>query len=276
MIDFANAKINIGLNITEKRADSFHNIETVFFPLKWKEPIELLRNSSLKAEAGNCIQFTSSGISINGSLDANLCVRAYHLLCKDFQLPPVKMHLHKMLPIGAGLGGGSSDASTAIKLMNHFFGLHLQAAEMEDYAKKIGSDCAFFIENKPVYAFEKGDRFNPVTINLTGYFLILVCPEIHVATATAYAGVRPEKADVVLQEAIQLPVHQWRGLIKNDFEPSVFLAHPELPRIKQQLYDAGAVYASMSGSGSSIYGLFESPVDLKSVFRHCQVWEEVI
>jgi 4-diphosphocytidyl-2-C-methyl-D-erythritol kinase len=276
VIGFANAKINIGLYITEKRADGFHNIETVFFPLKWKEPLEVLENNCFSPKATNRIDFTSSGISIDGSLDSNLCVRAYKLLLNDFELPPVKMHLHKLLPIGAGLGGGSSDASAAIVLLNNLFHLHLQNAAMQDYARKIGSDCAFFIENKSVFAYGKGDLFQSIEVNLKGYFLVLVCPQIHVATASAYSGVRPKKAPIDLHEAVKLPLHQWRDLIKNDFETSVFLAHPDLQIIKQRLYDEGALYASMSGSGSSIYGLFETPVSMKTVFKDCLVWEELI
>jgi 4-diphosphocytidyl-2-C-methyl-D-erythritol kinase len=275
VIEFANAKINIGLDILEKRADGFHAIETVFYPLTWREPLEILKLAPPDKGMTGKVHYTGSGIHVDGDFNSNLCVRAYHLLAKDFPIGPVKMHLHKVLPIGAGLGGGSSDAACAIKMLNNLFQLQLSTAVMQEYARKLGSDCAFFIENKAAFAQERGDVFKQVSLKLKGYSIVLVCPSIHVNTAEAYVGVKPEKPKFSLFETIQSPVSEWKHKIKNDFEPSVFAKYPAIQKIKEQLYQMGAFYASMSGSGSSVYGLFESHTNLKAIFSDCLVWEKV-
>src|SRR5688572_14534594 len=178
MIAFPNAKLNIGLNVTERRPDSFHNLESVFYPVQWCDALEILPAKETK--------FTSSGIEIPGTIESNLCLKAYQLLKTDFELPPVKIHLHKNIPIGAGLGGGSSDAAFTLKLLNQLFELNIAEDKLEDYARKLGSDCAFFIRNKPVFAHEKGDVFEPIKLDLTGYNCVVVYPNLHITTAEAY------------------------------------------------------------------------------------------
>ncbi len=254
MVIFPNAKINIGLNITERRADGYHNLETIFYPVKINDVLEIIPASELS--------FESSGLDIPGSLDDNLCLKAYHLLKKQHKLPPVKIHLHKHIPIGAGLGGGSSDAAFFIKLMDKAFDLKLSIEDMQDYARILGADCAFFIENKPVFAFEKGDEFEPVKLDLSKYSIALVMPPEHVSTSEAYRGVKPAPTKTSLIELINLPVAEWRKYIKNDFEESVFKNHVIIRGVKAALYEAGALFASMSGSGASVFGIFEQRPDL--------------
>ncbi len=254
MVIFPNAKINIGLNITERRADGYHNLETIFYPVKINDVLEIIPADELS--------FESSGLDIPGDLDDNLCIKAYHLLKKQHKLPQVKIHLHKHIPIGAGLGGGSSDAAFFIKLMDKAFDLKLSIDDMQDYARILGADCAFFIENKPVFAFEKGDEFEPVKLDLSKYSIALVMPPEHVSTSEAYRGVKPTPTKTSLIELINLPVSEWRKYIKNDFEESVFKNHVIIRGVKAALYEAGALFASMSGSGASVFGIFEQRPDL--------------
>ncbi|MHB1178905.1 MAG: 4-(cytidine 5'-diphospho)-2-C-methyl-D-erythritol kinase [Daejeonella sp.] len=253
MILFPNAKINIGLNIINKRADGFHNLETVFYPVMVRDVLEVVESKELS--------FTSSGSAVPGNPDDNLCLKSYHLLSQDIKLPPVHIHLHKNIPIGAGLGGGSSDASFLIRLMNEKFDLGLSIEEMENYASRVGSDCAFFIKNIPVYASERGDKLAKIELNLSQYYIILVMPPIRVATSDAFKKIIPAPSSS-LKELIEAPVESWKYSIENDFESPVFSKNPEIKAIKDSLDDAGALYASMSGSGSSVYGIFESPLKL--------------
>ena len=188
-------------------------------------------------------------------------------------MPPVQIHLHKVVPIGAGLGGGSADAAFTLKLINDQFGLALDNESLESYARLLGSDCAFFVHNRPLYCLEKGDVFSPIQVDLTGYYILLVYPNLAISTAEAYAGVRPRMPDVPLFEQLQMPIDAWRETIHNDFEDSLFPKNPVLPQIKQQLYDAGAVYASMSGSGSTVYGIFNAPVIVPNQFVNYRVWK---
>jgi 4-diphosphocytidyl-2-C-methyl-D-erythritol kinase len=254
MITFPNAKINIGLNITERRPDGYHNLETVFYPIKINDALEIIESDKLS--------FQSSGIEIPGRVEDNLCVQGYHLLKKDYDIPPVTIHLHKHIPIGAGLGGGSADAAFFIKLVNEKFELGMSIAQMQDYARVLGADCAFFIENKPVFAFEKGDEFESIRLDLSAYKIVLVMPPVQVSTAEAYRGVKPAPVKESLIELINLPINQWKKHIKNDFEESIFKNHVEIRGVKAALYEAGALYASMSGSGSSVFGIFETQPDL--------------
>ncbi|WDF54118.1 4-(cytidine 5'-diphospho)-2-C-methyl-D-erythritol kinase [Mucilaginibacter sp. KACC 22063] len=267
MIVFPNAKINIGLNITAKRPDGYHNLETVFYPVKI--------NDALEAIAAPQLSFTSSGINIPGEPEKNLCIKAYELIKNDYDLAPLKIHLHKHIPIGAGLGGGSADAAFFIKLINEQFSLGLSVEAMQNYARQLGADCAFFIENKPVYAFDKGDQFLPVELDLSNYVIVLVMPPVHVSTAEAYAGVKPEPAEHDLQALIKLPVADWKDAIKNDFEISVFEKYPQIAAVKKALYDAGALYASMSGSGASVFGIFGTPPLLTHLEKDNQVFYNV-
>lgn len=267
MIAFPNAKINIGLNITAKRADGYHNLETIFYPVKI--------NDALEAITAPQMDFTFSGINIPGNAETNLCMRAYELVKNDHQLPELKIHLHKHIPIGAGLGGGSADAAFFIKLLNQQFDLGLSVEAMQNYARRLGADCAFFIENKPVYAFDKGDQFEAIELNLEKYCIVLVMPPVHVSTAEAYAGITPAASEYSLKDLIRLPVKQWRNRIKNDFELSVFNKYPQIEKLKNALYDAGALYASMSGSGASVFGIFEAPPLLNYLEKDHQVFYHV-
>lgn len=255
MINFPIAKINIGLNITSRRADGYHNLETVFYPIKINDVLEVIKSDELSFEA--------SGLGIPGKVEDNLCIKAYHLMQPDHNLPPISIHLHKHIPIGAGLGGGSSDAGYFIRLINQAFDLKLSAEAMRAYARTLGADCAFFIEGTPVFAFDKGDQFEPITLDLSNYHIALVMPPTHVSTAEAYRGVKPAQVSKSLKQLVQLPVAEWRNHIKNDFEEHIFKAHPQIRGVKAALYQSGALYASMSGSGASVFGIFEKKPDLE-------------
>jgi len=267
MINFPIAKINIGLNITARRPDGYHNLETIFYPIKINDVLEVIQSDELS--------FESSGLGIPGRAEDNLCVKAYHLIKQDHDLPPIKIHLHKHIPIGAGLGGGSADAGFFIRLLDQKFNLGLSTEVMMNYARQLGADCAFFIEGKPVFAFGKGDEFEPVTLDLSPYHLALVMPPAHVSTAEAYRGVKPSPVKTSLKELIQLPVSEWRNHIKNDFEEHIFISQPQIRGVKAALYKAGALYASMSGSGASVFGIFKEKPDLKFLEEDNQVFYEV-
>jgi len=267
MVVFPNSKINIGLNVTERRADHYHNLETVFYPVAIKDVLEVVEAADLT--------FTSTGLEIPGSDETNLCLKAYQLLRQDFEIPKVHIHLHKHIPIGAGLGGGSADAAFFIKVMNEKFSLGLSLEQMEDYCRLLGADCAFFIRNEPVFAYGVGDQFKPVKVDLSSYLLVLVKPPVHVSTGEAYRGVKPQKPAMSLLETIQAPVEQWKELIKNDFETSIFSSHPSVRGVKAALYQAGALYASMSGSGSSVYGIFKEKVALSDLEKENQIFYSV-
>lgn len=259
MISFPNAKINIGLNITEKRPDGFHNLETIFLPVGWKDVLEF-------AEADE-VKFTSSGIKIDGDPEHNLVMKAYRLLQKDFDLPALKIHLHKQIPFGAGLGGGSSDAAFMLRLLNRTYQLGLSDEKLLGYAAVLGSDCPFFILNKPAFATGRGEKMNIINLKLNNLFLLLVKPPVEVATAKAFQFVKPRKPEISLVESVQLPVSEWRGKIVNQFEESVFMQFPEIGKLRDLFYQLGAVYASMSGSGSCVFGFFnERPSNLEQLF----------
>lgn len=257
MLNFPNAKINIGLNIVSRRDDGYHNLETVFYPVNIKDALEIVVADELS--------FESSGLDIPGRVEDNLCIKGYHLLNKDFGLPPVKIHLHKHIPIGAGLGGGSADAAFFIRLVDQNFNLRMTDEQMIGYARRLGADCAFFIKNKPVFAFEKGDEFEPIRLDLSKYKIVLVMPPVHISTAEAYRGVTPAPVKESLMDLIYEPVADWKKYIKNDFETSLFKNHPEIRGVKAALYEAGAIYASMSGSGASVFGIFETMPDLSAL-----------
>jgi 4-diphosphocytidyl-2-C-methyl-D-erythritol kinase len=267
MIVFPNAKINIGLNITERRPDGYHNLETVFYPLMIRDALEVIESKELS--------FQSSGIAIPGDSNHNLCLKAYHLIKQDFNIPPVSIHLHKHIPIGAGLGGGSADAAFFIKLVNETFELGITLDAMMDYARRLGADCAFFINNHPVYAYDKGDHFEQVNFDLSAYKLVLVMPPVHVSTAEAYSGIKPSPPKQPLKESVKLPVSQWREVIINDFEAHIFKAHPEIKDVKETLYAAGASYACMSGSGASVFGIFEKLPDLTVLEKNNQIFYDL-
>jgi 4-diphosphocytidyl-2-C-methyl-D-erythritol kinase len=267
MIEFCNAKINIGLNIINRRPDGYHDLETVFYPVKINDVLEVIESDKLS--------FESSGLEIPGRLEDNLCIKGYHLLKKDHDLPPVKIHLHKNIPIGAGLGGGSSNAAFFIKMMNTKFELGLSPHQMEDYARQLGADCAFFIRNKPVFAFDRGDEFEDIKLDLSAYKIVLVMPDEHVSTAEAYRGVKPALVKESLYEQIKTPLTAWRGHIKNDFESHIFRDHPAIRGVKAELYEHGAIYASMSGSGASVFGIFEAMPDLSAMEEFNQIFYDI-
>ncbi len=265
MITFPNAKINIGLHITEKRADGFHNLESCFYPIAWADVLEAVPAADFS--------FSSSGIAIPGDATKNLCVKAYQLLKQDFDLPPLATHLLKIVPIGAGMGGGSSDAAFMLKMLNEIGKCGLSTAELEQYARQLGSDCAFFIQNRPQYCYEKGDQFADISLNLKGKYIVLVYPNFAISTAEAYAGVKPQLPEVNLLETLQRPMQEWRHNIKNDFEAGLFPKYPILAQIKEKMYEYGAIYASMTGSGSTIYGIFDKPIHLQNNFPSSTVWQ---
>jgi len=263
MLAFANAKINIGLNVTEKRPDGYHNIETIFYPIKLYDVVEIT-----DAAHTHCIL---KGLPVPGNPQDNLCMKAFGLLQQDFYLPPQQITLLKNIPIGAGLGGGSSDAAFLLKLVNEKFNLRLSNVELKKYAAQLGADCAFFIENKPMFATGIGDQLEPVDLDLSLYNIVLVKPDIHVSTSNAYEGINPNKPQSSVKDLLPLPINTWRAAIGNDFEHSVFEIYPEIGNIKEQLYHAGAIYALMSGSGSTVYAVFKGDIQLPQLEKKYKV-----
>uniref|UniRef100_UPI003216B805 4-(cytidine 5'-diphospho)-2-C-methyl-D-erythritol kinase n=1 Tax=uncultured Draconibacterium sp. TaxID=1573823 RepID=UPI003216B805 len=248
MITFPNAKINIGLNVVSKRPDGYHNLETIFYPVKLADALEMVESDKT--------EFSSSGIEIDGKAENNLVFKAYQLLQKEYDLPPVKLHLHKVVPFGAGLGGGSADAAFTLKMLNSYFDLNISTEKLENYAAQIGADCPFFIQNKPTFASGIGDQFESVSLDLSAFEIVIVKPNVSVSTPEAYQNIIPASAGFNLKELKKLPVEDWKHVVKNDFEKSVFPNFPEIEKLKNKLYDLGAVYASMSGSGSAVFGIF--------------------
>lgn len=248
MITFPNAKINIGLNVVSKRGDGYHNLETIFYPVKLCDALEMV-------EAGKT-GLSVSGIAIDGVSDDNLILKACRLLQHDFDLPPVQFHLHKAIPFGAGLGGGSADAAFALKMLNEHFSLALSTHQLEKYASRIGADCPFFIQNRAVFATGIGNKFQPVELDLSSYHIVILKPGTSVATRQAYSQVVPTPPQKQLTEIIKSPIETWKDQMVNDFEISVFAKHPEIPDLKKLLYKSGALFASMSGSGSAVFGIF--------------------
>ncbi|MBR2630544.1 MAG: 4-(cytidine 5'-diphospho)-2-C-methyl-D-erythritol kinase [Bacteroidaceae bacterium] len=259
MIVYPNAKINIGLNVVEKRPDGYHNLETVFYPINLQDAIEIKELEGEAPAEGYRLKVT--GTVFDGSPEDNLVVRAYKLLKQDFDLPPVSIVLYKHIPTGAGLGGGSSDAAFTLKTLNERFHLGLTVEQMEGYSARLGADCPFFIQNKPVFATGIGNVFHPIELNLKYKQLVLVKPDIFVSTKDAYAKVEVRSPERSLPELLAQPIETWKDVVVNDFEPSVFSKFPEIAAIKDKMYDLGAVYASMSGSGSSVFGIFDDPVE---------------
>ena len=250
MLTFPNAKINLGLNIISKRPDGYHDLETCFYPIPWTDALEIIESPSFS--------FTSSGLPIPGTNKSNLCVKAYKLLQRDYDLPPVHIHLHKVIPMGAGLGGGSSDGSFTLKLLSDKFQLGISIEQLEKYAGLLGSDCPFFIQNKPVFAEGTGNLFSPIEINLKGMYIAMVHPKIHVSTKDAFGGLTPKPPESSIKTILKLPIEDWKRQLTNDFESTIFALHPEVQKIKEQFYKNGAIYSQMSGSGSCVFGVFEN------------------
>lgn len=266
MICFPNCKINLGLFITEKRSDGYHNLETVFYPVPLCDILEVVE--------GKKNEFTTSGLAIPGNSESNLCIRAYDILSKKYNLPPVKIHLHKTIPAGAGLGGGSSDAAFMLKLLNDYFSLDIKKQELLETASALGSDCAFFVDNKPIFATNKGDRFENIPLHMDGCFLVIVKPgDIHISTPDAFSLVKPSKASYDLNTINSKEIHKWKNFVANDFEEIIFSKFPVIKSIKETLYSKGAIYAAMSGSGSAVYGIFNHTVNLNETFPGNFVWQ---
>ena len=272
MVLFPNAKINLGLNILRKREDGYHELETVFYPIGLKDGLEFIENKY------NKIQFTSSGLLLNVDPEENIVVKAYRLLAADHSLPGLDIHLHKIIPFGAGLGGGSSDAAFLLKGLNDFFELGLTIDQLKSYAVRLGADCSFFLENRPMFASGIGEKLRPIEVNLKGYYLVLVKPPFGVGTKEAYSNIKPAIPTFRLSEAILQSPEKWQESVFNDFEPSVFQIFPKIAEIKSKLLTMGAIYAAMSGSGSSVFGLFKNePYFIYEDFgKDCFVWEEML
>ena len=256
MVLFPNCKINLGLNIICKRDDGYHDLETIFYPVGLQDALEGVKSGVGSLESG--VVFSSSGLVISGDPNDNLCVKAWHLLQKDFpDLSPVQLYLHKAIPTGAGLGGGSADGAFTLKLLDKLCQLNLSIEQLSHYALELGSDCPFFIRNKPCFATGRGEQLQEITLDLSSYTFVIVHPGIHISTPNAFAGITPHKPQRSILKIIQQPIPQWKESLVNDFEISVSKQYPEIASIKEQLYSKGAVYASMTGSGSAVYGLFE-------------------
>ncbi len=268
MIVFPNAKINLGLNVVEKRPDGFHNLETVFYPVPLCDGLEITESAGSQA-----CQLSTSGLAVDTVSDSdNIVLKAFQLLAAEFTLPPTAFHLHKKIPFGAGLGGGSADGAFAIRLINDFYKLNLSRKEMEEYAARLGSDCPFFIRNKPVYAEGRGEKMYSLDLDLSDYYLMLVKPDFSINTKHAFQGITPRKSETALTDICQQSVTKWKENMKNDFEKSIFPLYPELKKIKDQLYNVGALYAAMSGSGSTLFGIFNQQPEIAPFVDKYFVW----
>ncbi len=264
MVVFPNAKINLGLQVVSRRQDGYHHIDSLFYPIGFCDVLEIL-----PCKQGENFSFQQLGEELDCEQETNLVVRAYRLLEKEYALPPIRLILKKNIPTGAGLGGGSADASFTLRGINEMFSLGLNQTRLEKYALKLGADCPFFINNSPCLVSGVGEVLHPIDFSLKGYFMVLLKPDIHVSTAEAYSRIIAQKPALSIAEIIKYPVEQWKTRLKNDFEASVIPNHPVIQTLKDDLYKQGAVYASMSGSGAAVYGLFEQ--EQTQDFRH-HIW----
>ena len=254
MIVFPNAKINLGLNVIEQRPDGYHNIESCFYPVPWFDALEVIESEKFS--------FTTSGIDIPGT--GNICLEAYNLLKEDFQLPPISIHLHKNIPIGAGLGGGSADGAFMLKLLTDKFSLALSTTQLQEYASRLGSDCPFFIENRPMFVEGAGEFFSPINIDLKGLYIAIIYPQLHIETNSAYKTITPSRSTVDLKDLLENNNYKdWPSLITNDFEKNTAVV---VQQLKDLLYKQGALYASMTGSGSAVYGLFSDTPKIQTEY----------
>ncbi len=273
MIEFPNAKINLGLNILNKRSDGFHNIQTVLLPIGLCDALEII-----PATQENIIHFSNSGLPVPLDGKPNLCIRAFELLQKEFGLPGINIHLHKKIPTGSGLGGGSSNAAFTLKMVNKTFALNINNIILMQMAASLGSDCPFFIENKPMLANGRGEILEPIEIPLTGMNLVLIKADIHIGTAEAYANVKPAFPKKSIAQILEQPIDTWKHELKNDFETNVFERFPLLKKIKENLYSQGAEYAAMTGSGSAIFGLFKTlpQTNQSELYPAFFVWQQLL
>jgi 4-diphosphocytidyl-2-C-methyl-D-erythritol kinase len=264
MVSFPHCKINLGLHVVSKRNDGYHNIETCFYPVDRHDILEIIPAKEFS--------FSQSGIKVDGKIDDNLCVKAFRLIQNQFGIGKVKIHLHKIIPMGAGLGGGSSDAAFTFRLLNEIFGLKIKNEQLKSLASELGSDCAFFIKDEPMIGKGRGEILESISTNLKGKYIVMIKPDVHISTAEAYSGIKPTEPSTSIQDALKLPLTEWKTHLKNDFEDTIFQKHPILSEIKERLYSQGATYSSMSGSGATVFGLFEKPVDLKREFASADYW----
>ena len=268
MIAFPTCKINLGLRVPSKRQDGYHNIETIFYPIPLTDVLEAIRQHE---SVNQSVSFSFSGLPISGKEEDNLCIKAYYLLKEKFpELPPIQAHLHKVIPMGAGLGGGSSDGAFMLRLLNQLFSLQLSDEALCEYALKLGSDCPFFIHNSPCYAEGRGELLEPLSLSLKDYQIALVYPALHVSTAMAFSELNrnttPIEYSNYLKDIIRLPITEWKDELVNEFEIPVMKQFPEIAEIKSTLYDAGALYASMTGSGSTVFALFDKSATFEPDF----------
>ncbi len=255
MIVFPNCKINLGLNILSRKESGFHDLETFFYPVNFHDALEILTSTKVNTE------LTVTGTT-TGKIEDNICFKAYHLIKKDYpQLPEIKIHLHKAIPMGAGLGGGSADGVAMLQLLNNKFNLNINNEQLFGYALMLGSDCPFFLLNRPCFATGRGEILEPLPISLSGYKIIIINPGIHISTSEAFKNITPSIPEKSIKEIIAQPIDTWRTQLKNDFENSMFDKYPVIKNIKEQFYKEGAIYASMSGSGSTLYGIFENNIN---------------
>lgn len=266
MIIFPNCKINLGLHVLRKRNDNYHELETVFYPLPFTDVLEVIQQNKKDSDPAE-INLSLSGLEIETVNEKNLCFKAYYLLKKDFPaLPSVQIHLHKVIPPGAGLAGGSADGTFTLKLLNQKFSLRLTTEKLIDYSLQLGSDCPFFIINKPCLATGRGEFLETISLDLSSYKFVLVYPGIHMSTTHAFSLINPRMPEKSINEIIKHPIESWKNDLKNDFEEPVFKVYPEIKGIKEKLYETGAVYASMTGSGSTIFGIYKKEADLQLNF----------
>lgn len=265
MVLFPPCKINLGLNVIRKRPDGYHEIATCFYPVQWCDALEIAPAKDFT--------FSTSGNPVPGAAADNLCVRAYALLKEDFSIQPVSIHLMKIIPTSAGLGGGSADGAFTLRLLNEVLKLGLDDERLRHYAGRLGSDCAFFIDCKPAIGTGRGEVLSPVALSLKGKFIVIVKPEVNISTAEAFSEIIPRVPPVNVETIIaNHSIHEWKAMLHNDFEPSVFKRFPIVEAVHAKLYAFGAVYASLSGSGSAVYGIFENEVDLKNEFADLAYW----
>jgi 4-diphosphocytidyl-2-C-methyl-D-erythritol kinase len=267
MLLFPNAKINLGLHILSKREDSYHDLETVMIPVGLRDILEFIPSGSGETN------LKVTGLTFDGNKEDNLVYKAYMLLKEQYSLPGLKIHLHKIIPSGAGLGGGSSDAAFMLTGLNRMFGLGISNSELKNFASLLGSDCSVFIENVPQLATGRGEVLTPADNSLKGHYLYLLFPGFSVSTAEAYRGVKPDSGRKTLAEILKAGIHNWKAELVNDFEDHIFRDYPVLARIKEDLYNSGAVYASMSGSGSAVYGLFSEKTVISPEWRKYLIWQ---
>ncbi len=273
MIAFPNCKINLGLSIIQKRADGFHELETVFYPVALNDMVEVIHNN----DHSNPVIFTSTGIPVPGDETQNLCVKAYHLLKKDFpNIPAVKIHLHKHIPMGAGLGGGSSNGTAVLKIINDQFNLGLNNVQLINYAAQLGSDCPFFVFEKACVAKGRGEILEPFNCDLSNYQIVLIHPGIHISTAVAFSMITPHAKQKSIASIVSQPIETWKSALINDFEAPIINAHSIIGTLKNKLYDSGAIYASMSGSGSSLFGIFPKQMTLSKTLFGAQIRVDIV